>query len=528
MCQADHQHQTTCYFRWRLAACLGIAWFVLAGLPAGDGWSAEAESSESRLPIPAVKDREKADRSVQEVFAAEIARAKTPAEQISIVEKMQGVAQDEQDPNQRYALLTRARTLAVASGDIRVAMRVVEKLVDSYRIDVSRAELVTLQGLAKSVTSRGQHAQLAEAADSAATRSAARDAPETALELNAIALESARRTGSPELLKRLVLSEKELQANLHEFAQTKPYRAKLEESPDDPEANLALGKYHCFFRRDWRSGLALLAKGGDAGLKAAATRDLQNPASSTDQAKLADLWWALSEGEEGRGQEALRSRAAHWYHQALPELSGLARARAEKRLGSGETATAPSAEVRRPAGKPGVSSHAAQRALLDYVTQEIKAGKLVKSAEHGFTLGKEAFSVLPEGGGLLVGLDVSISGFNKITGVRPQFLTSKGVVAGPVIGEVSIKGAHLISKKGYAIGAITLKGGIGIDGLGVTYMPIEEDGLNSQQSNDGPLLGNATEGVKLGGDGAALVGIYGHRDKNSVSALGIIQVERRK
>ena len=209
-------------------------------------------------------------------------------------------------------------------------------------------------------------------------------------------------------------------------------------------------------------------------------------------------------------------------------MSGLTRAQAEKRLaGATEPAATTPSEARRPAGKSRVGSPAAQRALLDYIAQQVKAGKYSKSKEHGWTMGNEVFSIMPEGGGLLVGLDVSVGTFNKITGIRPQFLTAKGVVAGPVIGEVSVKGARMLSKKGYAIGAITLKGGIGIDGLGVTYMAIEEDGLNPQQSSDGPLVGNATEGVKIGGEGAPVVGIYGHRDKKNVTALGIFQVERR-
>jgi hypothetical protein len=515
----------------------GVALLIVCGSWFDLGRAEEPGSKDSRLPVPNAAARAKSDASVQEVFGREIEHARSSAEQVALVDKLLSTAEEEQDAEQRYAILMRARATAIASGDVHAAMHVVEKLVHGYRIDAGRAELVTLQALAKSATTHGQQAKLAEEADSATDRALVRDAAETASDLNKIAAEAARRAGEAELHKRLVLREKELQETLSEFNATKSYRSKLEQNPDDPAANLALGKYHCFYRHDWQSGLPLLAKGDDAALKLAATKDLEKPSEAAEMAKLGDMWWVLGEGESGRVQEAARWRAAHWYHQALPKLSGLARARAEQRLASAggadekKSAEMKSAETRRSSTKPAVGANSAQWALVSYVAEEVNAHNVKKSAELGFTLGNEAFSVMPEGGGLLVELDVTIGNFNKITGIRPRFLTSKGIWNGPAIGEVVVKGGKgvaFVAKRGYAIGAITVKGGIGIDALGVTYMAIDEDGVNTQRTTDGPMVGSADSGTMLGGDGAAVVGIFGHRDKTHVAALGIIQVERRK
>lgn len=45
---------------------------------------------------------------------------------------------------------------------------------------------------------------------------------------------------------------------------------KLAEKPDDPEANLTLGKYLAFVKGDWEGAIPHLSMGSDAILKAAA------------------------------------------------------------------------------------------------------------------------------------------------------------------------------------------------------------------------------------------------------------------
>ena len=50
---------------------------------------------------------------------------------------------------------------------------------------------------------------------------------------------------------------------------------KLKTNPDDPQANLALGRYRCFAKGDWEAGLPLLAKSGDAALASLAKKALE-------------------------------------------------------------------------------------------------------------------------------------------------------------------------------------------------------------------------------------------------------------
>jgi len=106
----------------------------------------------------------------------------------------------------------------------------------------------------------------------------------------------------------------------------------LETKPNDPAANLLVGRYCCFVKGDWAGGLPLLAKGGDTVAQGVATAELKNPTDATGQLSLADGWWAYSETLSGSEKEAIQSHARDYYRKALPALTGLAKLKADARL----------------------------------------------------------------------------------------------------------------------------------------------------------------------------------------------------
>ena len=87
--------------------------------------------------------------------------------------------------------------------------------------------------------------------------------------------------------------------------------ATLKEKPDDPDANLIVGKYQCFTKGDWDKGMPMLAKGSDEKWKALAEKDIAGADSANEQVKLGDAWWDVS-----------KERAVYWYRLALPGLVG--------------------------------------------------------------------------------------------------------------------------------------------------------------------------------------------------------------
>ncbi len=127
---------------------------------------------------------------------------------------------------------------------------------------------------------------------------------------------------------------KEIERLKQKFAVVAEAMKKVAANPSDADANLAVGRWTCFVEGKWKKGLPLLAKGKDAALSAVAKQDLADPKDPKAQMDLGDAWWTLSEKEPSPGKAALQARAVRWYNEALPELTGLDKAKVERRVES--------------------------------------------------------------------------------------------------------------------------------------------------------------------------------------------------
>ncbi len=121
----------------------------------------------------------------------------------------------------------------------------------------------------------------------------------------------------------------ELQKSFERFAAAEKV---LKTTPDDPAARLAVGKYVCFVRQDWATGLAHLAHGDQPALQEIARQELAGPTDAADEVKLADAWWKLAQAAKGRDRTDFVARSRHWYQAALPNLVGLTETRVAQRL----------------------------------------------------------------------------------------------------------------------------------------------------------------------------------------------------
>jgi hypothetical protein len=107
---------------------------------------------------------------------------------------------------------------------------------------------------------------------------------------------------------------------------------KLKDAPDDPEANLKVGRYHCFLRNEWTAGLPLLVKGSDKALAELAALDLANPQEAAEQLQVGDKWHEMAQKGPINERAALEGRAFKWYQSASPNLTGLVKSKVDKRL----------------------------------------------------------------------------------------------------------------------------------------------------------------------------------------------------
>lgn len=302
-----------------------LAFLLLAVSPA-------IQAQESRAPIPEPPARKEAQKLVREVFKEEYARS-SPADRLALARKLlqQGV-ETTNDPAAQYELLQEARSLAADAGDVATSLRAVDELSRRYRVEPAGLKLASL-------TSVSLRARLPEDMSAVVNHllqlvdeALALPDLETAEKACSLAQSVARNAKSIPLLNRADLKSKEIAALRVSVAALQKARETLVKSPEDPGANLIIGKHLCWTSGDWKTGLPHLAKGSEAALKAIASRELAEPKEPADQLALADSWWDLGEQESGAGRQALRTRAAFWYASAIPGLTGLNRIKAERRL----------------------------------------------------------------------------------------------------------------------------------------------------------------------------------------------------
>ncbi len=237
------------------------------------------------------------------------------------------------DPVRRYALLTEARDLAGRAADAVLSLQAVDELASEFAIDVRAARATAMVPVGKAVFSGPGGTAALNAMLPLLEEAVKEDDYETVTVLLPPIRQAATLAsdGKKQALERVAYAEhlrKEYEA-IRKDLQT------LKDTPNEPSANLAVGKYLCFHKMDWEKGFPLLVRGNSDGELAAAIKKDQaaEGVAAPVAARLAaaEAWDHLASEDAGL-RAGLQRRAYHWYARALPDLVRADQARVEKRL----------------------------------------------------------------------------------------------------------------------------------------------------------------------------------------------------
>jgi hypothetical protein len=317
----------------RLTGCgvfIALLWSVMLTVSSAKADAPGPETSPARIPVPDAGAQAKSEKLIRDIFGQYL---QTPgANRSAVADKMleQGLATHD-DPSARFVLLKRATELASASGDVATAMRASGETAKFYAVEIDDLRLEALRKCSIVPNSAGA---VIAATLTHADEVARNGRDDVAARYLSIAEAAARGMKDATVVARVQARAVEIRSLKQEFVRAKIARDKLAKDPTDAEANATLGRFDCFVKDDWQTGLPLLAKAASPALRAAARSDLSSSNSAENAATIGDAWWDLSEKESAMSQTAMRRRAAKWYSEALAEsqFTGLTRARAEKRL----------------------------------------------------------------------------------------------------------------------------------------------------------------------------------------------------
>lgn len=141
----------------------------------------------------------------------------------------------------------------------------------------------------------------------------------------------AKRTKDQSLLAEVLEQGKKLTKLARDFEKIAKHLKTLDKA--HPKACLAVGKYHCVVKGNWKRGLPLLAFGDDATLAALAADDNDESVRADDQAAIADRWWLYSQKvSDATERIPYQLRAREWMIRARPGVTDKVRATIDQRL----------------------------------------------------------------------------------------------------------------------------------------------------------------------------------------------------
>ena len=312
------------------AACIGLS-------------DADAQPPKAKAAVPAQAAQAKAFVDVKDVYGEDYAKAqKDPIARAALA---RALLQDGKETNDnlaaRYVLFREARDLAAGSGDIPTAMLAIDEMVQDFAVppaDVLKARVTALSIASKAAAAAADAYQtVIDTALGILEESLNADDYDTAANLAATAEAAARKLKVVALVRTIQKRSNEVAKLREAFATLKPFADTLQKLPNDPKANLMIGRYQALTRGRWDRALPMLARGSDQSLRTLAESELKLlDASAADAAPrqlgLANAWRKQADSEQGLAKTQTLLHAYDWYLKAAAQSDPQIRAAAERSM----------------------------------------------------------------------------------------------------------------------------------------------------------------------------------------------------
>jgi hypothetical protein len=285
----------------------------------------------ARQPVPDTAARQAALSAVKDVFKDDYAAAKTPVKKSELASKLFEQAGKTADPVERYVLLDEAVAIGVEGDDLSGARNALDQLVALFQVPKSARYVAAW----KEMLARARQPETVRALLGDMNRlfddSVKAAELDDAKVIGDYAATTAQRLRDVAEIKLVRDRNLELAGRQKEYAAAKTALDKLAGSPDDPEANLTVGRYRALVEKDWVNALPQLAKGSDPVWKELATKTAAAGSQPAALAAVADAWWDAAQSKPAQKAELLAG-ARFWYQAALGSLAGLQKTRVENRI----------------------------------------------------------------------------------------------------------------------------------------------------------------------------------------------------
>ncbi len=228
----------------------------------------------------------------------------------------------------QLAALRLAALLATKAGNFTLAMQACDQMAERFPVNSLPAKAEFLEQAGNDEQIAAKKPELAGLCVKTAFEALGADDYGIGMKLDESAKAAAKNAADPRLIQEAAFLDREMTKCRDAFEQVKPMEDVLKGDPQNPEANLAVGRFLCFVKNDWEAGLPLLARATNQALQSVVAAEMdQKPKTTESKAGLAEAWGRLAAAAAG-DQADYYGRARYWSLKAIvaakePEKSSL-------------------------------------------------------------------------------------------------------------------------------------------------------------------------------------------------------------
>ncbi len=286
----------------------------------------------ARAAVPPAARLRSAEQLIREINKDDFAKQSADGGKVLAQKLLQQASDAKDDLAAQYVLLRESGAAAAQSGDFDTALNAIDALAKTFDVDGHAMKADALSKAGTAVKTPEDAKAFAIAALAAIDDAIAADNYSSAIKMLSVAEAAARQSQKAPLAARVQARSKDARALQNAFVTVKAAQQTLKSKPDDPDANLLVGRFLSFDKGEWKPGLPFLAKGSDAKLKELASRELAGD-TNADALALGTAWHDLAEKEKQPAvKNTMLERERFWYTSALPKLEGLNKVKIQKRL----------------------------------------------------------------------------------------------------------------------------------------------------------------------------------------------------
>lgn len=291
-----------------------------------------SEEPDQRKAVPDDVAQAAAMKTVKDLFRQEYTATETDARR-ALAQRLLKQGQDsKEDATLRYVLVREAIDIAAKAGDANTTLQALSIMGRMYAIDRVTTSLKALTAVSNASTRDIRDTRVVARAFAALAGEAAdADNYDAAAKAAVLAISNAQASKDALIALQVKAKADEIRLIAVEYKKAAGAEKILKDNPEDPQANLIVGRFRCLIKGQWSEGLPALARGADERLKTLAAKELSHPAEPNEIVDLADAWLEHAKKDQSVAVWA-EARARHWYEVILSGAGGLAKTKIDKRI----------------------------------------------------------------------------------------------------------------------------------------------------------------------------------------------------